>query len=147
MAIAYVPGRFKYILKADREEMKKAAEEKRKFKPTVFFLKALSARELEDLEGSMSIGVTVNTKTKKISEQSASQEVKPGEKVNAFLRMGLMGWEDFFDIDGKEIKFKKEESTGQASWDAITNVVPYRYELYNALEDGNTVTEEEGKNS
>lgn len=141
MAIAYVPGKFKYILKEDREAKAKGE------KVTVFLLKALTAGELEELEGSMSFGITVDTKSKKVATQSASQQVKPGERVNAFLRMALLGWENFNDHEGKAIEFKKEESTGMASWDSITNVVPYRYELYNAIEDGNTVSQDEAKNS
>ena len=140
MAVAYLPGKFKYVLKDERKAAKEGKEH------TVFLLKALSARELEDLEASISLGMTFS-KDEKGGEVTGSQEIKPGEKVNAFLRIGLCGWENFKDAKGNEVEFKKEESTGMASWDSINMVVPYRFELYNAIEDGNTVSQDEAKNS
>ena len=141
MAVAYVPGRFKYVMKAEREAAAKGE------KHTVFLLKALTSRELEELEGSMSMSVEVDVKSKTVGKQTGSQTMKPGERVNSFLRIALLGWEgEFKDAEGKDIEFKKEESTGMASWESIDNVIPYRYELYGAIEDGNTVSEAEGKN-
>jgi hypothetical protein len=138
MAIAYVPGVFRYILLAERE----AAKEGKRH--TVFLLKALTAREMEEVEGSLKFKFDV--KGKEVGDGSASQDVKPGEKVNAFLRIALRGWENFDDPDGEPVTFEAEKSTGMASWDSIDKVVPFRYELYNAIEDGNKVSGDEAKN-
>ena len=140
MAIAYVPGIFRYILLAER----KAAKEGKPH--TVFLLKALTALEMEDVEGSLKFKFDVDAKAKEVGGGSASQEMKPGEQVNAFLRIALKGWENFDGPDGKPVTFETEESTGMASWDSIDKVVPFRYELYNAIEDGNKVSEDEVKN-
>ena len=140
MAIAYVPGVFRYILKDEREAAKEG-------KPhTVFLLKALTAREMEDVEGSLRFKFEVDAKAKDVKDGEATQDVKPGEQVNAFLRIALKGWENFEGPDGKPVTFEAEKSTGMASWDSIDKVVPFRYELYNAIEDGNKVSEDEVKN-
>ncbi len=141
MAIAYVPGVFRYILLDEREAAKES-------KPhTVFLLKALTAREMEEVEGSLKFDFEVDAKAKEVSEGKASQSVKPGAQVNAFLRIALRGWENFNGPDGKPVTFEPEKSTGMASWESIDKVVPFRYELYNAIEDGNVVSGDEAKNS
>lgn len=141
MAIAYVPGVFRYILKEEREAAAKGERH------TVFLLKALTAREMEEVEGSLRFDFEVDAKKKEIGKSSASQNVRPGEQVNAFLRIALRGWENFDGPDGKPVTFEAEKSTGMASWDSIDKVVPFRYELYNAIEDGNKVSGDEAKNS
>lgn len=141
MAIAYVPGVFRYILLAEREAAKKGERH------TVFLLKALTAREMEEVEGSLRFKFDVDTKAKDVKGGSATQDVRPGEQVNAFLRIALKGWERFDGPDGKPVTFEAEKSTGMASWDSIDKVVPFRYELYNAIEDGNKVSGDEVKKS
>jgi hypothetical protein len=138
MAQAYVPGKFKYILKRDRKLPKD--------KQTVFFLRAFTSRELEDVEGSLQVGLSIS-KDGELGEGTVSTGINMGERINAFLRAGLTGWENFPGADGKLIEPVIEESTKQISWESIDNVVPYRMELYTAIEKGNTVTEAEAKNS
>ena len=138
MALAYVPGKFRYVLKQDRDLPKE--------KQTVFFLKAFTSKELEDVEGSLDVGMSVS-RDGVLGDANISTSVKMGERINAFLRAGLLGWENYKGADGKEVKAIIEESTGQISWESMDNVVPYRMELYAAIEKGNSVTDDEAKNS
>lgn len=138
MALAYVPGKFKYVLKRDRKLPK--AEQ------TVFLLKAFTSRELEDVEGSLEVGMSLS-KEGEIGSAKVSTAFNMGERMNAFFRAGLLGWENFPGPDGKLAKAVIEKSTGQISWESIDNIVPYRMELYTAIEKGNTVTDDEAKNS
>lgn len=137
-AIAYTPGKFNYVLKQDQKLPKD--------QQTVFHLKAFSSRELEDVEGSLDVGLSVS-KEGEVGEAKISTAFKMGERINAFLRAGLLGWTNYKGANGKEVKAVIEKSTGQISWESMDNVVPYRMELYTAIERGNTVSAKEAKNS
>ena len=136
MATAYVPGKFDYVLKRDR----KLPKEQR----TIFHLRAFTSKELEQVEGSLEVGVSIS-KDGEIGEGHVSTGINMGERMNAFFRAGLVGWTNFPGPDGKLIEAVIEESTKQISWESIDNIVPYRMELYTAIEKGNTVTDGEAK--
>lgn len=139
MATAYVPGKFDYVLRRDRDLPKDQR--------TIFHLRAFTSRELEDVEGSLEVGVAI-TKDGEIKDGGkVSTGFNMGERMNAFFRAGLLGWTNFPGPDGKLIEPIIEESTKQLSWESIDNIVPYRMELYTAIEKGNTVTDAEAKNS
>ena len=133
MAIAVNPKKvFKYTL---IEERKKPAE-----KQTVFMLKNLSSLELAKVEDSLSFSVTRDD----AGEPSAGEvNVKGGSKTLSILHAGLVGWENFKDEKGKEVKFNKSEGY----YKNLDYLKPaWRRELSDAITEQNSLTEEESKN-
>ncbi len=150
MAIAHTLKEFPYISMDDRE----APEEER----TTFMLKTLSAKEQEQVEDSVPTEFESEVKGGKVSRakrkkqiaedgSKVSMKMKTGARVNAYLRIGLVGWKNFRDHKGEQVEFAAPE-LGMCSWNNIDKLGPdLRFELSGAIEDGNTITEEEEKNS
>jgi len=124
MAIAVDPHRsVRYVLKEDRE----LPEDQQ----TVFLLRALSARELAQVEDGMSV-VT----------PGGDVRIATGSQSLRTLDLGLTGWENFLTPDGKLVPF--DGNAKASNWDYLRP--SWRRELSNAILDQTRLTEAERKN-
>jgi hypothetical protein len=125
MAKAIDPSRaFDYVLEEDR---KLPVEEQ-----TVFHLKVLSARELAQLEDSMS--------TVKLGAEGTMQ-INSGSHVLKVLDMGLVGWDNLLNEAGGVVAFDKKDVR---RWDYLRP--EWRRELTNAITEQTRPTKDEVKN-
>lgn len=85
----------------------------------------------------------------------ARPDAEPEMKLNAFERnlrtvqYGLRGWRNFLDDKGREIPFRTERVQGRevVPMELVRQIpFPVLDELARAIVEGNTLTEEEGKN-
>lgn len=121
MAIAINLNQKEYILESDREL---PAE-----KQTKFFIKPLSAKQAAVLQDSMKFS----------GEGTIMQNM--GTNTLEMLKIGLVGWENFVDAEGNQIKFTKnmDENIDRLA-------VAYRYELASAIMELSNFGDKEVKN-
>jgi hypothetical protein len=122
MVVAVDPqAPFNYILEEDRESEA----------PTVFKLKALSARELARIEDGVRLDL-----------QRQEMTLRSGSKPLDILAAGLVGWENLKDAQGKEVPFKAGDLA------CLDYLLPrWRGELANAITEQTRLPEAEAKNS
>ncbi|MDA8122246.1 MAG: hypothetical protein M0Z38_06745 [Deltaproteobacteria bacterium] len=127
MPIAIDPTKvIEYVLLCDRDL---PPEEQ-----TMFELKVLTARELAKIEdGSARADVSGNI------------EFRSGTQVINILNVGLKGWRNFKDAQGREVPFRENNGAPRPeNWDYLTP--DWRRELANAVTEQTRVTETERKN-
>jgi hypothetical protein len=150
MAIAHTLKKFPYIPKDDLE--------KPPDQQTTFHLKTLSAKEQEEVEDSIPTVYESEVKGGRVSRakrrelekkgSKVSMKMKTGARVNTYLRIGLMGWDNFKDENGKLVEFLPPDVTGMCRWENIDRLGPdLRFEISQAIEEGNQISEKEEKNS
>jgi len=123
MPIAIDPGRVvDYVLEADRKLPKE--------KQTIFKVKVLRATELARLQDEFSV-----------FNRDGSFTIKTGSKELAILDMGITGWENFKDKNGKTIPFDEKNPD---RWDVLRR--DYRTELANFITEQTQLNEDELKN-
>ena len=140
MAIAVNPkDNVEYVLEEDRG---KPQEEQ-----TVFTLKNLTASELAKLEDSLT-DYSLKTKAtggKELSPEDIKMSLNMGSQTLRILRMGLTGWKNFKDGNGKAISFMKQgEVPREQNWDRLRP--EWRREIADAITEQTKLTPNEVKN-
>lgn len=122
MAIALNLEKKEYILEIDRDvEVEKQ---------TKFFIKPLSAKQSAAIQDSM-----------KISKEGNATIDNIGSYTLDILKSGLVGWDNFVDSEGNQIKFSKHQD------DNIDRIpLEYRYELSSAIMELSNLGEDKEKN-
>lgn len=128
MVTAIDPERtFDYVLK----------EERGSENPTIFKLKVLTARELAEIEDSVSSFFS--------GKGEVELRIRPGTEILQILKRGLRGWENFKDDKGNNIPFRENNAVPRE--DNFDRIRPeWRRELANAITEMLTMSEEEEKN-
>jgi len=138
MAIAITMVPFKYVLRCDRALNKDMQ--------TSFLLRRLSAEENAQIEDAIRYSSTASSVAGNDPEVTVVQS--PGSTVLEILRVGLKGWENFLDEDHNPIAFTAP--SGMDSTCPMSNIdkihPDHRHELARAIEEGNTISEEDSKN-
>ena len=130
MPIAVNPGvPFDYVLKCDRE-----LEPEQK---TVFQLKPLTPSESAQLEDNLA----------RVYASDETLTVNTGTHTLKQLQMGLIGWKNFRNAEGEEIPFPERKDARLKTAHLAYLAPEWRQEIANAIDEGNTVTETDLKNS
>ncbi len=121
---------FRHILERERALPKE--------EQTVWTLRRLSASEREQVND---FQFSRAKEAKEVALRFNQDEV-----ANAYLRIGLLGWENFLDENGVKLAFAPPVSglCPKSNYDLIAP--EDRYELADAIEKGNTLGESEIKN-
>ena len=123
---------WEYILKCDR-----GCDH-----PSVFILRAMSVADEARIQDSL---VTVDAATKVTT-------VKSGSHALEVLRIGLLGWKDFFLPSGEPAPFVTDKSRRMRGFDPVSDESldrlrpDHRRELAEAIIERNTIAEDERKN-
>jgi len=123
MALSLNLNKVPFILECDRDE----PEEKQ----TTFYIRPLSAKQSATLQDSM--------KFSGVGKEATMQNI--GSNTLDMVRIGLVGWDNFKDEEGKDIKFLKDMD---ANLDRLA--VTYRYELAGKIMELSNLGDEEVKN-
>lgn len=123
MPIAVDPAKVvRYVLRAERELPPE--------QQTVFLLKALTARETADVEDALFFQTAIGTM------------VRNGSQRLRILGLGVVGWENFPDSQGRPVPFNTQDKA--ANWDRIAP--EYQTELANAIMEANRLNAADRKN-
>lgn len=127
MAIAIDPNKtFEYVLLCDREL---PPEEQ-----TIFHLKALSARELAEIQDKAAR-----------ADMDGNFEFRSGSQTLRILEIGVRGWKNLRDAQGNEIAFRENNGRPRGeNWDLL--LPEWRRELANAITEQNRISGAERKN-
>jgi len=123
MAVSLNLNKVPYILECDKDQPVE--------KQTTFYIKPLSAKQSASLQDSMKFSG---------SGEGASM-TNIGSNTLEMVKIGLVGWENFKDEVGNEIKFLKDMD---ANLDRLA--VSYRYELAGKIMELSNLSEPEAKN-
>jgi len=134
MPIAVDPRQpWDYVLKAERNNET----------PTKFHLRPLTCGELATVEDNLAA----------FNAESGEARLLSGTQTLKILRMGLVGWSDFYDAEGKPVEFQgtRRKVAGQdvVQPDDITldRLVPAdRREIAEAITEQNRLTDTDRKN-
>lgn len=130
----YTKGEFSYVLMADRGLPKE--------KQAVFKLRTLSAEKAAELED----GIIAATTEQDPEKREIAVQHKGATVTLETLKYGLAEW-DNFSRNGTEILFKHPQSSICAR-ENIEQLHPSdRHELADAITEGNSLSEEDSKNS
>ena len=123
MPIALDPRReTKYVLACDRELPTE--------KQTKFFIRPLTIRQHAEWQDSI---MNYDAETKEVKTNYYSN-------ILTLLRFGLIGCSDFFDSEGREVRFAMRN--GQVSDEFLERLSPeHRYEIATAIKDLSTPSE------
>jgi hypothetical protein len=128
----YTKGEFPYVLKGDRKLPKE--------EQAVFQLATLDPEEYAELEDSLFYF------TEEREDKTATSAARKAQVEYKTLRRGVKGW-DNFKRNGEEVVYKHPGSTRCAK-ENIAQLHPEdRHELAEAITEGNTLSEEDAKNS
>lgn len=121
MAIALNITQKEYILECDKDLSKE--------KQTKFFIKPLSAKQSAAMQDSISL------------VEGKASITNMGTYTLDVLKAGLVGWENFVDVEGNQIKFVK-------NMDENIDRIPmeYRYEISSEIMNLSTLGENKVKN-
>jgi len=149
MAEAFIPGEFDFVLPED--EGRELDDPKR----SVFHLATLDEHEYAQIEDAIEFSAADIAKMEAlVKEQKKGGKQSRGIKVNtkagsrnlSLLRIGLKGWTNFWK-QGEKLEFVKPGADGMCPWENIRHLHPTQRSLISAaIENGNTVAEEEAKN-
>jgi hypothetical protein len=125
------------------EEKKYIVKDERDLEPkeqTIFKVKTLSVTEAANLQDNAAHVVYGKSKG-----EDTKMAISSGSQALEALRKGLVGWENFYGSDGKEVEFKSKN--GKA-FNASLSLIPqkYRLEIANFIIEGNNLDEEDTKN-
>lgn len=133
MAIAIDPTKpFKYVLREDRD-----AE-----RPTTWMLKPLTVGEQSRIQDAVAV---YDRATEHVAVRSGTQDLE-------VLRLGLVGVEEFYDIDGNAVPFD-DRMDKRLNRSIVTDAflsrlrATWRVEIANAITEAAALTETDRKNS
>ena len=124
MAIALSTDKQEYVLDSDKDLDTKLQ--------TTFFIKPLSAKQFAAVQDKMKI----SSDTKNFSINNI------GTYTLDILQMGLVGWSNFVDAEGKQIKWMNKDM--EKNIDRIP--ADARFELSTQIMDSNNLKEDDSKN-
>lgn len=124
MALALSINKTEYILKSDKDLDKK--------EQTLFFIKPLTARQFATVQDAMKI----SGDDKRFSIDNI------GTYTLDILQMGLVGWDNFLDIEGKPVKWNEK------NMDKNIDRIPAdaRFELSTQVMDSSNLKETQSLN-
>ena len=146
MPIAVDPQKpFDFILSCDRDEAgapkdDASAESISERRVTRFKLKPLTVQEATSVEDGVAAWDTASGKV----------DVRQGTQTLTILRLGLVGWEDFYDAAGNPVPFtvaNNGKTKGQVTNATLDRLAPsWRREIAEAIMEQTRLTEDERGN-